>query len=328
MKFLDEAKIFVKSGDGGSGCASFRREKFVEFGGPNGGNGGKGGDIIIKSTDNLNTLIDYKYKQHIIASNGSSGMKNNKTGKNAKNIVIKVPTGTEILLDDKKTLIKDLSKNNQEITVAFGGEGGLGNTNFKSSTNRSPRKFTKGEKGEEKWVFLKLKIIADIGIIGLPNAGKSTFLKKISGAKPKIGDYPFTTLTPNIGVAFFEDKEIIFADIPGIIEDAHKGKGLGINFLSHIERCKILLHLIDIKEKNFLNNYKIIRNELKKYKKKIDKKKEVLTFNKCDLLNENEINLKIEELKKIYGKNKKIYTCSSFNGEGIDKLLKKIIRFI
>ena len=268
MKFLDEAKIFVKSGDGGSGCASFRREKFVEFGGPNGGNGGKGGDIIIKSTDNLNTLIDYKYKQHIIASNGSSGMKNNKTGKNAKNIVIKVPTGTEILLDDKKTLIKDLSKNNQEITVAFGGEGGLGNTNFKSSTNRSPRKFTKGEKGEEKWVFLKLKIIADIGIIGLPNAGKSTFLKKISGAKPKIGDYPFTTLTPNIGVAFFEDKEIIFADIPGIIEDAHKGKGLGINFLSHIERCKILLHLIDIKEKNFLNNYKIIRNELKKYKKK------------------------------------------------------------
>ena len=252
MKFLDEIKIFVKSGNGGSGCCSFRREKFIEYGGPDGGNGGKGGDVIVKCTNSLNTLIDYKYKQHCIAKDGKPGMKKKKTGKNGNDFTINVPVGTEILMDDKKTLIKDLSKENDQIIIVFGGNGGLGNINYKSSTNRSPRKFSKGENGEEKWLYLKLKLIADIGIIGLPNAGKSSFIKKISAAKPKIGDYPFTTTTPNLANILINNKEFTFADIPGVIEDAHKGKGLGLNFLSHIERCKILLHLIDVIDNKFI----------------------------------------------------------------------------
>ena len=322
MKFLDEAKIFVKSGNGGSGCASFRREKFVEFGGPNGGNGGKGGDVIIKCTNNLNTLIDYKYKQHCIAKNGSNGSKNNKTGKNGNDFIIKVPTGTEILLEDKETLIKDLSKNGEELVIVFGGKGGLGNINFKSSTNRAPRKFTKGEEGEEKWLYLKLKLIADIGIIGLPNVGKSSFIKKISAAKPKIADYPFTTITPNLASVIINNNELTFADIPGIIEDAHKGKGLGLNFLSHIERCKILLHLIDVSDSNFVKNYKIIRNEIKKYKNKVEKKNELICLTKCDLLQKDELKDKISELKNIC--KKEIYFCSNITGEGIKEVLKKL----
>ena len=322
MKFLDEVKIFVKSGDGGSGSASFRREKFIEFGGPNGGNGGKGGDVVIKCTNNLNTLIDYKYRQHNIAKNGGSGSKNNKTGKNANNIELLVPTGTEILLEDKKTLIKDLSKDGDKITIVFGGNGGLGNTNFKSSTNRSPTKFTKGEQGEEKWIYLKLKLIADVGIIGLPNAGKSTFLKKVTSAKPKIGHYPFTTLTPNIAVNIINNKEIIFADIPGIIQNAYKGKGLGLNFLSHTERCTILLHLIDVNNNYIDKNYQTIRTELSKYKKKIDKKVEVLCLNKCDLIDKKQLEYKKKIIKKVY--KKKTFTCSSLTGNGIEELLNKL----
>ena len=322
MKFLDEVKIFIKSGNGGNGCASFRREKYVEFGGPNGGNGGKGGDVVVKCTNNLNTLIDYKYKQHCIAKNGGNGMKNNKSGKNGNDYIIKVPTGTEILMDDKKTLIKDLSKNNDEIIIAFGGNGGLGNNNFKSSTNRSPKKFTKGEEGEEKYIYLKLKLIADVGIVGLPNAGKSSFIKKISAAKPKIGEYPFTTITPNLANVIVNNKELTFADIPGVIENAHKGKGLGLNFLSHIERCKILLHLIDMKNNNVIKNYQIIRNEIKKYKNKLEKKNELICLTKCDLLEKNELKYKINELKKVC--KKEIYYCSNITGEGIETVLRNL----
>ncbi len=322
MKFLDEIKIFVKSGSGGSGCCSFRREKFIEYGGPDGGNGGKGGDIIIKCTNSLNTLIDYKYKQHCIAKDGKPGMKKNKTGRNGIDFTINVPLGTEILMDDKKTLIKDLSKENDQIIIAFGGNGGLGNINYKSSTNRSPRKFSKGENGEEKWLYLKLKLIADIGIIGLPNVGKSSFIKKISAAKPKIGDYPFTTITPNLANILINNKEFTFADIPGVIEDAHKGKGLGLDFLSHIERCKILLHLIDVTDNKIIKNYKIIRNEIKKYKNKVEKKNELICLTKCDLLNKNELKYKIIELKN--GCKKEIYYCSNVTGEGIKKVLQKL----
>ena len=322
MKFIDEARIFVQSGNGGDGCASFRKEKFVEFGGPNGGNGGKGGDIIIKCTNDLNTLVDYKYKQHFIAKNGSAGMKNNKTGKNADDILIKVPIGTEILLDDKKTLIKDLSDHEDKIIIVFGGNKGLGNSNFKTSTNRAPRKFTKGEKGEKKWIYLKLKLIADVGIIGLPNAGKSSFIKKVSAAKPKIGDYPFTTITPNLASVIMNNKELIFADIPGIIQDAHKGKGLGLNFLSHIERCKILLHLIDPSNNNVVENYKIIRNEIRKYKNRVEKKKELICLTKSDLLDRNELKYKMNELKKVC--KKEIYFCSTITGERIKDVLKKL----
>ena len=322
MKFLDEIKIFVKSGNGGSGCCSFRREKFIEYGGPDGGNGGKGGDVIVKCTNSLNTLIDYKYKQHCIAKDGRPGMKKNKTGKNGNDFTINVPVGTEILMDDKKTLIKDLSKENDQIIIAFGGNGGLGNINYKSSTNRSPRKFSKGENGEEKWLYLKLKLIADIGIIGLPNAGKSSFIKKISAAKPKIGDYPFTTTTPNLANILINNKEFTFADIPGVIEDAHKGKGLGLDFLSHIERCKILLHLIDVIDNKIVKNYKIIRNEIKKYKNKVEKKNELICLTKCDLLTKNELKFKITELQNVC--KKEIYYCSNITGEGIKKVLTKL----
>ena len=322
MKFLDEIKIFVKSGNGGSGCCSFRREKFIEYGGPDGGNGGKGGDVIIKCTNSLNTLIDYKYKQHCIAKDGKPGMKKNKTGKNGNDFTINVPVGTEILMDDKKTLIKDLSNESDQIIIAFGGNGGLGNINYKSSTNRSPRKFSKGENGEEKWLYLKLKLIADIGITGLPNAGKSSFIKKISAAKPKIGDYPFTTITPNLANILINNKEFTFADIPGVIEDAHKGKGLGLDFLSHIERCKILLHLIDVTDDKITKNYKIIRNEIKKYKNKVEKKNELICLTKCDLLNENELKYKITELKNVC--KKEIYHCSNITGEGIKRVLTNL----
>ena len=322
MKFLDEIKIFVKSGNGGSGCCSFRREKFIEYGGPDGGNGGKGGDVIIKCTNALNTLIDYKYKPHCIAKDGKPGMKKKKTGKNGDNFIINVPIGTEILMEDKKTLIKDLSKENDEIIIAFGGNGGNGNINYKSSTNRSPRKFTKGEKSEERWLYLKLKLIADIGIVGLPNAGKSSFIKKISAAKPKIADYPFTTIIPNLAKVIINNTELTFADIPGIIKNAYKGKGLGLNFLSHIERCSMLLHLIDANDINIVKNYKIIRQEIKKYKNKVEKKNELICLTKCDLLNKIDLKYKIKELEKIC--KKKVYYCSNLTREGIKEVLNKL----
>ena len=258
MKFLDQVKIFIKAGDGGSGSPSFRREKFIEFGGPDGGDGGKGGSIILKSERNLNTLIDFRYQQHFKAQRGEDGKGKKQTGKGGEDLHLRVPVGTQIFEEDNKTLIFDFKKENENFVAALGGKGGLGNTRFKSSTNRAPKKITKGIKGEEFWIWLQLKTIADIGIIGLPNAGKSSLLASITKATPKIANYKFTTLNPNLGVAIYDNKEIILADIPGIIEGAHSGTGLGIKFLKHIERCKTLLHLIDVTENDLFKSYKQI----------------------------------------------------------------------
>jgi GTP-binding protein len=273
MKFLDQAKIFVKAGYGGSGSASFRREKFVEFGGPDGGDGGDGGSIILIAEENLNTLIDYRYQQHFKAEKGQNGTGKKKTGRSGKDLILKVPVGTQIFEEDNNTLIEDLKTVNQKITLAKGGRKGLGNVRFKSSTNRAPRKKTEGSEGESFWIWLQLKVIADIGIIGLPNAGKSSLLSALTKAKPKIANYPFTTLNPNLGVASYNDREVILADIPGLVEGAHEGIGLGDKFLRHIERCKSLIHLIDITEENLLDNYLQIRNELSKYIINLLKKK-------------------------------------------------------
>ncbi len=286
MKFLDQAKIYVKAGDGGNGLASFRREKFVEFGGPNGGDGGSGGSVILKAVNGLNTLIDFRYAQHFKATNGEKGGSTNKTGHGGNDLYLRVPLGTQVYAEDKKTLIYDFTKENEEFVLAKGGSGGAGNTKFKSSTNRAPRKFTKGKGGEEICVWLELKIIADVGLIGFPNAGKSSFLSISTRARPKIANYPFTTLNPNLGVLQIDDKEIVLADIPGLIEGAHKGVGLGDQFLKHIERCKSLLHIIDINEEDLITNYKIIREELRQYSEQLLKKREIVVFNKIDLLEE------------------------------------------
>ena len=321
MKFLDQAKIYIASGKGGNGCVSFRREKYVEFGGPNGGNGGKGGNIIIETDQNLNTLIDFRYHQHFKASSGENGMGKNKTGANGKDLIIKVPPGTEIYDENKKVLLADLTIKKQKITLLHGGDGGLGNTHFKSSTNQAPRKFTKGGDIEERWIWLSLKLFADIGIIGKPNAGKSTFLSKISNADPKIADYPFTTLHPILGAIKKFDKEIIVADIPGLIEGAHEGKGIGDKFLAHIERCKILLHIIDCSENNLVDSYKIIREELNKYGKKVSEKKEIIAISKSDLLSNNKDKL-VKNIQKNLGQ--KPYIFSSVLNEGINELKKEL----
>ena len=272
MKFLDQVKIYVKAGNGGSGSPSFRREKFVEFGGPDGGDGGKGGSVILISERNLNTLIDYRYQQHFKAERGKDGSGKNKTGKGGEDLYLKVPLGTQVFEEDNKTLIYDFKSQKEEFLVASGGKGGFGNTRFKSSTNRAPKKFTKGGQGEEFWIWLQLKTIADIGIIGLPNAGKSSLLASMTSANPKIANYKFTTINPNLGVASYDDKEVTLADIPGLIEGAHTGTGLGIKFLKHIERCKTLLHLIDITEDDLFISYNQVRKELSKYSKDLIKK--------------------------------------------------------
>jgi len=276
MKFLDQVKIYIKAGDGGSGSPSFRREKFIEFGGPDGGDGGKGGSVILRSERNLNTLIDYRYQQHHKAERGTDGAGKKRTGRSGNDLFLKVPVGTQVFEEDNKTLIFDFKNQGEEFVAANGGKGGLGNVRFKSSTNRAPRKFTKGKIGEEFIIWLQLKTIADIGIIGLPNAGKSSLLSAITSATPKIANYKFTTLNPNLGVAVYDDKEITIADIPGLVEGAHKGVGLGIKFLKHIERCKTLLHLIDITEKDLESTYIQVKNELKNYSKDLLKKKEII----------------------------------------------------
>ena len=286
MKFLDQVKIYVKAGNGGSGSPSFRREKFVEFGGPDGGDGGKGGSVILISERNLNTLIDYRYQQHFKAERGKDGSGKNKTGKGGEDLYLKVPLGTQVFEEDNKTLIYDFKSQKEEFLVATGGKGGFGNTRFKSSTNRAPKKFTKGGQGEEFWIWLQLKTIADIGIIGLPNAGKSSLLASMTSANPKIANYKFTTINPNLGVASYDDKEVTLADIPGLIEGAHTGTGLGIKFLKHIERCKTLLHLIDITEDDLFISYNQVRKELSKYSKDLVKKKEIVVLNKTDLIDE------------------------------------------
>ena len=324
MKFLDQAKIYIKAGNGGSGSASFRREKYVEFGGPDGGDGGNGGSIILECERNLNTLIDYRYQQHFKAESGKSGSKKNKTGAGGKDLILKVPVGTQVYEEDNNTLIYDLMKNKERFVVATGGKGGLGNTRFKSSTNRAPRKKTSGESGEEFWIWLQLKVIADVGIIGLPNAGKSSFLAKCTRAKPKVANYPFTTINPNLGVLNIGYKEIILADIPGLIEGSHKGIGLGDKFLRHIERCKTLIHLIDVSEKDILGNYLKIRDELSKYDKKILKKTEIIVLNKLDLVDMKKIKKELEIFKKRIKKDFEIISVAT--GENFERAKKVILK--
>ena len=326
MKFLDQVKIYIKAGDGGNGSPSFRREKFIEFGGPDGGDGGKGGSIILKSERNLNTLIDYRYQQHHKAERGGGGAGKNRTGRGGDNLILKVPIGTQVFEEDNKTLIYDFKNENEEFVAANGGKGGLGNTRFKSSTNRAPRKFTKGTVGEEYVIWLQLKTIADIGIIGLPNAGKSSLLASITSATPKIANYKFTTLNPNLGVAVYDNKEITLADIPGLIEGAHTGIGLGIKFLKHIERCKTLIHLIDITEENIENLYKQVRNELGKYSKNLLKKDELIVFNKIDLIDKSKLNEKKNKFSKKI--KKKVLAISTFDKASIAKIKSKLIKYV
>ena len=324
MKFLDQVKIFVKAGDGGSGSPSFRREKFIEFGGPDGGDGGKGGSIILKAERNLNTLIDYRYQQHFKAKRGEDGKGKNQTGKGGKDMFLLVPIGTQIFEEDNKTLLFDFKKEKDEFTVAIGGKGGFGNTRFKSSTNRAPRKFTKGLKGEEFCISLQLKTIADIGIIGLPNAGKTSLLASITSANPKIANYKFTTINPNLGVAMYDDKEITLADIPGLIEGAHTGVGLGIKFLKHVERCKTLLHLIDVTEEDLIKSYKQIRKELGEYSKELLRKKEIIVLNKVDLLSKAEFKIKKKEFEEKL--KKKITELSTLDKKLISSLKIKLLK--
>jgi GTP-binding protein len=324
MKFLDQAKIYIKAGNGGSGSASFRREKFIEYGGPDGGDGGDGGSIIVESDRNLNTLIDFRYAQHFKAHHGKPGSKRNKTGANGKDLVLKVPVGTQIFEEDNNTLIYDFTKNKEKYLVASGGKGGLGNVRFKSSTNRAPKKKTNGKIGEEFWIWLQLKVIADIGIIGKPNAGKSSLLAALTRAKPKIANYPFTTINPNLGVTYYDGKEVTLADIPGLVEGAHKGIGLGDKFLRHIERCKVLLHLIDISEEDLISVYKKIKFELSTYDKNLIKKKEIIFFNKSDLLDNEEIDKKLHEFKKKVKSNYEI--ISVFSNKDIQKIKKLLIK--
>ena len=324
MKFLDQAKIYIKAGNGGSGSASFRREKFIEYGGPDGGDGGDGGSIIVESDRNLNTLIDFRYAQHFKAHHGNAGSKRNKTGANGKDLVLKVPVGTQIYEEDNNTLIYDFTKNKEKYLVASGGKGGLGNVRFKSSTNRAPKKKTNGKIGEEFWIWLQLKVIADVGIIGKPNAGKSSLLAALTRAKPKIANYPFTTINPNLGVTYYDGKEVTLADIPGLVEGAHKGVGLGDKFLRHIERCKVLLHLIDISEDDLLNVYKKIKFELSTYDKNLIKKKEIIFFNKSDLLEKIEITEKLKEFKKKV--KAKYEVISVYSNKDIQKIKKLLIK--
>ena len=326
MKFLDQTKIYIKAGDGGSGSASFRREKFIEFGGPDGGDGGHGGSIIFSTDKNLNTLIDFRYQQHFKAEKGQDGKGKKKTGKSGKNLILKVPVGTQIFEEDNNTLIEDLTKPDQKIIIANGGKGGLGNVRFKSSTNRSPRKKTNGDKGESCWIWLQLKVIADIGIVGMPNSGKSSLLSALTSATPKIANYPFTTINPNLGVTNYSDKEVTLADIPGLIEGAHEGIGLGDKFLRHIERCKNILHLIDITNENLLENYFKVRKELFKYSDKLIKKREIIVFNKIDMINNEVVNKKIDIFKKKI--KKKIYIISALKHKGLKTIKRILVNYV
>jgi len=326
MKFLDEAKIYVRSGDGGAGAVSFRREKYIEFGGPDGGDGGRGGDVIVECVDNLNTLIDFRYRQHIKAGKGNHGQGKNCSGAKGRTVIIKVPVGTQILDEDKQSVIADMMEVGQKFTIASGGDGGAGNTRFKSSTNQAPRKFGEGFPGEELWLWLRLKLIADAGLIGLPNAGKSTFLSAVTRAHPKIGDYPFTTLHPNLGVVARGYEEFILADIPGLIEGASEGAGLGTRFLGHVERCKILLHLIDATSDQIGDDYTTIRNELEAYGANLPNRPTLLILNKSDAVDEEELAEKKQELEEISGV--PVYVISGLAQLGIEPILDKILEAV
>ncbi len=326
MKFLDQQKIFVKSGDGGAGCVGFRREKYVEFGGPDGGDGGHGGNVIAECVANLNTLIDFRYQQHFKARRGDHGQGRNKNGKASDDIILKVPVGTQIFDEDQDYMIADLTEAGQKVVLAKGGDGGRGNAHFKSATNQAPRRAEDGWPGEENWLWLQLKLIADAGLIGLPNAGKSTFLAAVTRARPKIADYPFTTLHPNLGVGYVDGDEIVLADIPGLIEGAHEGAGLGDRFLGHVERCGVLLHLIDGTEEDVAGAYKTVRHELAEYGADLGAKLEVVALNKIDALTEDMIAEKAAELSKAAGHD--VMTISGVAGMGVEQALRRLAQAV
>jgi GTP-binding protein len=322
MKFLDEAKVYLRSGDGGNGCVSFRREKFIEFGGPNGGNGGRGGDVVIETVDGLNTLIDYRYQQHFKAEKGVHGMGKDRHGANGKNIVLKVPVGTQIFDEDRETLLADLTTIGQRVVLATGGNGGFGNAHFKSSTNRAPRHANPGQPGEERWVWLRLKLIADAGLVGLPNAGKSTFLSVVSAARPKIADYPFTTLHPQLGVVRSHDHEFVLADIPGLIEGAHEGIGLGDRFLGHIERCRVLLHLVDATTEHAGKAYKTVRRELEAYDAELAAKAEIVALNKIDAVSPDDLKAQKDRLRRAAKQTPLLISAAT--RQGIDEAVRRL----
>jgi GTP-binding protein len=326
MKFLDQAKIYIASGAGGAGCVSFRREKFIEFGGPDGGDGGKGGNVWVECVANLNTLIDYRYRQHFKAQAGQPGMGRNRAGANGEDMVIAVPPGTEVLAEDQETLLAEVMKPGERMRLAKGGNGGFGNAHFKSSTNRAPRHANPGQPGEELTIWLRLKLIADAGLVGLPNAGKSTLLATVSAAKPKIADYPFTTLYPNLGVVRVGELDFVLADIPGLIEGAHEGAGLGTRFLGHVERCRVLLHLVDATAGDVAGAYRTVRAELKAYGAGLARKKEIVALSKCDALDEAAIAAKAAELKAVA--RKKPLILSAVSGRGMKEALTALAREI
>jgi GTP-binding protein len=326
LKFLDEAKVYIQSGAGGNGCVSFRREKFIEFGGPNGGDGGKGGDVIVEAVTGLNTLIDYRYQQHFRAKAGGNGMGKDRHGAGGKDAVLKVPVGTQVYEEDGETLLADLTDIGQRVTIAKGGNGGFGNTRFKSSTNRAPRHANPGQPGEELTIRLRLKLIADAGLIGLPNAGKSTFLAAVSAAKPKIADYPFTTLHPQLGVVRSDEREFVLADLPGLIEGAHEGTGLGDRFLGHTERCNVLLHLVDGTADDPGAAYRVVRGELEAYGHGLTDKPEIVALSKADALTPELIKVQAAKLKKAAGKTPLV--LSSASGQGVPEALRALLTVI
>ncbi|HSK40831.1 MAG TPA: GTPase ObgE [Arenibaculum sp.] len=326
MKFLDQAKVFLKSGDGGPGSVSFRREKFIEFGGPDGGNGGRGGDVVVEAVEGLNTLIDYRYQQHFKASRGGHGMGRNRTGANGGDMVLRVPVGTQVLDEQGETVLADLTRAGQRIVLLEGGDGGFGNAHYKSSTNRAPRQHHPGWPGEERWVWLRLKLIADAGLVGLPNAGKSTFLAACSRARPKIADYPFTTLTPNLGVVYVGGEEFVLADIPGLIEGASEGAGLGDRFLGHVERTNVLLHLVDGTRDDVVQAYEVIRGELEAYGGGLADKPEIVGLNKIDALPEEDVAARKAALEAASGA--PVFALSGAAGMGVETVLFELLRRI
>ncbi|MFD2647684.1 GTPase ObgE [Devosia albogilva] len=323
MKFLDQAKVYVRSGDGGAGAVSFLREKFVEFGGPNGGNGGRGGDVIVECVDGLNTLIDYRYQQHFKAKTGTHGMGKNRTGADGADVVLRVPVGTQVFEDDNETLIADLTEVGQRVVLLTGGNGGFGNAHFKTSSNQAPRHANPGQEGKEKWIWLRLKLIADAGLVGLPNAGKSTFLSSVSAANPKIADYPFTTLHPNLGVVSIGEHDFVLADIPGLIEGASEGAGLGDRFLGHVERCAVLIHLIDGTQEDVKAAYQTIRGELAAYDERLAEKPEIVVLNKIDAIDPDELKDKLKVLKRI--SKAEVMTVSAATRQNIDQVLYRVV---
>jgi GTP-binding protein len=326
MKFLDQAKVYIRSGDGGNGCVSFRREKFIEFGGPNGGDGGRGGDVWAECVANLNTLIDFRYQQHYKAERGQHGMGSNRTGRGGKDITLKVPPGTQIFAEDNETLIADLIEPGQRAMLAEGGNGGFGNARFKTSTNQAPRQANPGQEGIEMTIWLRMKLLADAGIVGLPNAGKSTFLAAVSAAKPKIADYPFTTLYPELGVVRIDDIDFVLADIPGLIEGAHEGVGIGDRFLGHVERCRVILHLVDVNGEDVAKDYRVIRRELKAYGAGLEKKRELVALSKCETVSPERVAEQAAKLQK--AARKKPLELSAVAGMNVEMVLRRIARLL